>query len=409
LWSMYQRGVSPSQITDPVLRAEYEPFFNYMMAVNTLQAVQSEDDLNAVLGRVSEELRPSLEILGRANLLRNQMQQQLWERQLRGLDANLAQGEFQLRTAKLNFAINTILNNINNEGTDWDKRTPQQKIEAVKKWIAQLGLEDVVPENFANMFQRVKSADTRQLALLQAQIEAQLQAQLRLGQQQFHFNRLLQQEAWMSNIVAGALQGGGMGAGGVAPVGFPAPPALNIFKSTYDNNQSLINESGLKEYLKIPLDIPVPLRVGGQIVQRPLSVLQAEVGAIYRRLGRPNATLTAEDISTLVAFDAGQIRASALKGGMDLDWNTALLMGKQRVVSALRENPAYQAQPDKYQRVLNEWERAFEQNLQARTAGGGQSPAPNMPRGQIGGQQTAPAQPRGGSPNYTSQARKKRE
>jgi hypothetical protein len=140
LWTMYQRGVVPSQVSNPVLRAEYEPFFNYMQATTALQAVRSNEELEAVLGKVSEELRPSLEILGRANLLRNQMYEQMLTRQLQGLDINIAQGEFQLRTAKLNTAINAILNNINSEGTDWDKRTPQQKIQAVKKVDSAVGV-----------------------------------------------------------------------------------------------------------------------------------------------------------------------------------------------------------------------------------------------------------------------------
>jgi len=131
LWTMYQRGVVPSQINDPVLRAEYEPFFNFQRMANSLQWVRSQEELDKLLANVSEEWRPTLEILGRASLLKNQMQEQIWERHLRGADLNLAQGEFQLRTSKLNYALNVILTNINNEGMDWDKRTPQQKIEAV--------------------------------------------------------------------------------------------------------------------------------------------------------------------------------------------------------------------------------------------------------------------------------------
>jgi hypothetical protein len=380
LWSMYQRGVVPSQVSDPLLRAEYEPFYNYMMAVNTLQAVQTKEDLEAVLGRVSEELRPSLEILGRANLLKNQIQLQMLERQLQGLDSNLAQSEFQFRTAKLNFAINTILNNINNEGTAWDKRTPQQKIEAVKKWIAQLGLQDVVPEDFANMFQRVKSTDTRQLALLQAQTEMQLQAQLRLGERQFAWNRILQNEAWMSNLLAGALQGGG-----VAPVGAPALPIPQIFKNTYDNSGSNINREGLTKYINsVPFEISVPERIGNQISLTPLSVLATRAYAIYENLGRPDATLTANDINTLVSFDAGLVKAYFAEKGIEIDWNTAFAMAKERVVATLRANRAYRTRYDHYARVLDDWVQAFEAEMQRRLQRQGQSSVRSQPsmRGQ---------------------------
>lgn len=200
-------GVVPTQVSDPVLRAEYEPFFNYMQATTALQAVRSNEELEAVLGKVSEELRPSLEILGRANLLRNQMYEQMLTRQLQGLDINIAQGEFQLRITKLNTAINTILNNINSEGMDWDKRTPQQKIQAVKKWIAQLKLEDVVSEDFANMFQRIKSIDARQLALYRAQAELNYIYNSRLLSQQIAGNINLQDRALWGNLVLGAVAG----------------------------------------------------------------------------------------------------------------------------------------------------------------------------------------------------------
>lgn len=228
LWSMYQRGVAPSQINDPVLRAEYEPFFRYANSVNSLQGVQSPEDLEAVLGQVDEALRPTLEILGRAQLYSNQSRREMIERQMKGLDLNIAQGEFQLRTAKLNTALTSILNNINNEGIDWDKRTPEQKAQAVKKWVGQLGLDDVVPEDFANMFQRVKSVDARQLALFRAQAEINYTNQSRLLGQQIAGNINLQDRHMWGNLVFGALGlNGGQGQqGGVAPVGAPAlPPA----------------------------------------------------------------------------------------------------------------------------------------------------------------------------------------
>ena len=419
LWSMYQRGVVPSQISDPVLRAEYEPFFNYMNSVHSLEAVQSDDDLQAVLGAVPEEWRGTLEIIGRTRLFRNQIQKQILEQQLAGLDLNLATGEFQLRSAQLNNALSVVLGNIDREGMNWDKRKPEQKIQAVQKWLKETGLDAYVPEGFANMFQNIQSTDARQYALLQLQTELQLRASMRLAQQQFGFNRILQNEAWMSNIVAGALgqgqQGGfgGMpfGGGNVAPVGFPAPPTINIFKGAYDNNGTNINESGLTNYLKIPVDIPVPF--GGRTA--PLSALATEAGGIYRRLGRADATLSAQDINTLIAYDAGLIMAGAMGSPFPIDWNTAFMIAKSRVVPALKANRAYQARPIQYGQVLDNWERWWEQNIERGTAPAPPNNNPQMPTGQIGGQRTAPApqspttQPQGGSPRYSSQARKKRE
>ncbi len=416
LWTLFRQGVAPSQISDPVLRARYEPFFNYQMAVRNLEAVQTQEDLDTVLKQVPEEFRPSLEIMGRTQLFANQSRRQMIERQLQGLDLNLAQGEFQLRTAKLNTALNLIINNINAEGMDWDKRTPQQKIEAVKKWIAQAGLSDVVSEDFANMFQRVKSTDARQFALYRLQAELQQKMQRELMAQQYAYNLNLQDRAWWGNLVAGALQGGIGGQGGVAPVGFSTPPPIEVFKNTYDNSGSNLNLSGLEKYLKIPMNISVPRRVGQQVVLVPLSVLQMEVSEIYKRLARPDATLSAEDINTLIAFDAGLHRAYALKDNMDLDWNTAFAIATQRVLATLKSNRAYMANREHYGRILDDWERAWarmsQQQMEATspTQSGGQSP--NMLRGAIGGQgippASAPAPRSGAQGGYTSNARRQR-
>jgi len=395
LWTMYQRGVVPSQIADPVLRQQYEPFFNYMNSVHSLEAVQSKEDLDAVLGAVPEEWRGTLEIIGRTRLFRNQIQKEILDRQLKGLDQNLAQGEIQIRFMQLNNALSVVLGNIDREGLNWDKRTPEQKIQAVQKWLKDTGLDAYVPEGFANMFQRVQSTDARQYALLQLQTELQLRASMRLAQQQFGFNRILQNEAWMSNIVAGALQGqlqggfGGMpfGGGNVAPVGFPAPPTINIFKGAYDNNGTNINESGLTNYLKIPADIPVPFGGG----TAPLSALATQAGGIYRRLGRADATLSAQDINTLIAYDAGLIMAGAMGSPFPIDWNTAFMIAKSRVVPALKANRAYQARPIQYGQVLDNWERWWEQNIERGTAPAPPNNNPQMPTGQIGGQRPAPA------------------
>jgi hypothetical protein len=417
LWSLFQQGVAPSQITDPVLRAQYEPFFNFQMGVRSLEAVMTDEDLQAVLKNFPEDQRALIEILGRAKLFENQSRRQMLEKYMQGLDRNIAEREFQLRTVKLNTVINAILNNINNEGMDWDKRTPEQKIQAVQKWIKQLKLEDVVSPDFANMFQRVRSVDARQLALYRAQAELQHQFAVDLANRQYAHTLNLQREGWWSNIVAGAMGlSGGQGVGGVAPVGFmkPAPPP-NIFTPTPDNNGSYLNQTALNNYLKPPIDVPV--YYGNKTVM--LSSLRGRVASIYNELGRPNGRINADDISTLITYDAGLQIASAQQAGLALDWNTALLMAVDNIIPILESNHLYRSSPD-YQRVLNNWKRAWQQKLQQRAEGGGQSggqtPAPNMPRGQIGNQPTAPAslpaQPRGGgggSPKYTSSARRKRE
>jgi hypothetical protein len=383
LWSMYQRGVVPSQISDPVLRQQYEPFFNYMNSMQNLEFVQNDEDLEKVLGAVPEEWRGTLEIAGRFRLFRNKLQKETAERHLKGLDLNLAMGELQIRSTQLNNALSLVLGNIDREGINWDKRTPEQKIQAVQKWLKDAGLEGYVPEGFANMFQRVQSADARQYALLQLQADLQLRAGLRLAQQQFAFNRILQNEAWMSNIVAGGLQGFGQqggfsfGGGGVAPVGFPALPAINIFKGVFDNNQTNLNEVGLRDYLKYPADIPVPLRGGTAM----LSALATEAGTIYRNLARPNAQITVNDINTLIAYDAGLIMAKFAEGGMQIDWRTAYAMAKSRVLPALKGNRAYQSQPIHYAKVIDNWEQWWIRNIEQ-----GGSNNPQQPRGTIGGQ-----------------------
>ena len=392
LWTMYQRGVVPSQIADPVLRQQYEPFFNYMNSLQTLENVQTPEDLEKVLATVPEEWRGTLEIAGRFRLFRNQMQKETAERHLKGLELNLALGELHLRSTQLNNALSLVLGNIDREGLNWDKRTPQQKIQAVQKWLKDTGLDAYVPEGFANMFQNIQSTDARQYALLQLQTDLQLRASMRLAQQQFGFNRILQHEAWMSNIVAGGLQGfgqqggfgfGGMpfGGGNVAPVGFPALPAINIFKGVFDNNQSNLNEVGLRDYLKYPADITVPFRGGTEM----LSALATRAGNIYRNLARPNAKITAEDINTLIAYDAGLIMAKFAEGGMGIDWRTAFAIAKSRVIPALKGNRAYQTEPIHYAQVIDNWERWWVRNIEQ----GGSAPRnnnPQMPRGTIGGQ-----------------------
>jgi hypothetical protein len=387
LWTMYQRGVVPSQIADPVLRQQYEPFFNYMNSLQTLENVQTPEDLEKVLATVPEEWRGTLEIAGRFRLFRNQMQKETAERHLKGLELNLALGELQIRSTQLNNALSLVLGNIDREGLNWDKRTPQQKIQAVQKWLKDAGLEGYVPEGFANMFQRVQSTDARQYALLQLQTDLQLRASMRLAQQQFGFNRILQNEAWMSNIVAGGLQGFGQqggfgfGGGGLAPVGFPALPAINIFKGVFDNNQSNLNEVGLRDYLKYPADITVPFGGGAEM----LSALATRAGTIYRNLARPNAKITAEDINTLIAYDAGLIMAKFAEGGMGIDWRTAFAMAKSRVIPALKGNRAYQTEPIHYAKVIDNWEQWWVRNIEQ----GGSAPRsnnPQMPRGTIGGQ-----------------------
>jgi hypothetical protein len=403
LWSLYQQGIAPSQITDPVLRQQYEPFYNYITALNSLNAVMTEDDLQVVLGMLSEDQRRPVEILGRAKLFENQIRRQMMERHMQGLDINLAMGEFQLRTNQINTAINIVLNNINAEGTNWDKRPKEQKIEAVQKWIRQVGLENVVPPDFANMFQNIQSADARQLALMQAQINWQLQANLTLGRHQFAWSRALQQEAWMSNIVAGALQaqqqqggfGGVWGGGtGVAPIGFGIPQPPTFFETTRDNRGSQLNHNLLNRYVQIPYNVVVPTYVGGQLVQRNLAELQGDVLAIYHKLDRPLANISFEEINTLITFDAGLHLAEAMKNGIPLDWNTALDMAVGRIFPVLQSLDHYTANLN-YQRTLNNWRQAWEQRRQQR-AGATPPTAPQQGQGQ-------PPQQRQGQPSQQTQ------
>jgi hypothetical protein len=371
LWSLYQQGVAPSKISDPVLRGQYEPFFNYMNAVKSLEAVQSEGDLQQVLGRVGEEHRPTIELLGRAQLHNNQMRDEILQRQLKGLDINLATSEYQLRSAQLNSALNAVLSNIDREGTAWDKRPPQQKIEAVQKWLKEMGLEQAVPPSFAQMFQKVQSSDARQLFLLRAQTEYSLRANMALAQQQASANLALQREAMMGNLVFGALQQPQQQQGflGVPPVGFalPKPPPIPmIFKNTYDNRGSNINQSGLENYLKIPMDIPVPVSVGNQPATMMLSDLGTQAGAIYNNLGTANPTISAEDINTLVYYDAGLIMASALSGNTQVGWDFALTEAVRRVLSTLKSNRAYQANANNYKTIVDNWERAWQRKVAQR-------------------------------------------
>ncbi len=401
LWSLFRQGVAPSQISDPVLRQRYEPFFNYQMGVRSLEAVQTREELDAVLAQVPEEFRPSLEIMGRMQLFTNQSKRQMVELQMRGVETNIAQGEFSLRTAKLNHALTTILNNINNEGMDWDKRSPQQKIEAVKKWLEQTGLSDIVPEDFANMFQRVKSVDARQFALYRAQADLQHRYNMEAMSRQFGYNLSLQDRAFWGNIVAGALGlgggQGGVGGGNVAPVGFPAlPPIPSIFNNTYDNRGSNLNPTALSKYLNsAPFEISVPFGRGYQ----PLSVIGAHANAIYQKLGRPNATISAEEINTLITFDAGLLQSHFAKNGMEIDWNSALAWATERVLPTIQANPAYTANMN-YQRVVNDWRRKWEQRLQQGAGGGGQTSAPAPQQGAQGqgGQRRPPNPPTGAIP-----------
>lgn len=389
LWTMYQRGVVPSQINDPVLRAQYEPFFNYMNSLQTLENVQTPEDLEKVLATVPEEWRGTLEIAGRFRLFRNQMQKETAQRHLKGLELNLALGELHLRSTQLNNALSLVLGNIDREGLNWDKRTPQQKIQAVQKWLKETGLDAYVPEGFANMFQNIQSTDARQYALLQLQTDLQLRANSALLGLHYKYNSALQQQMLFGNLVFGAMgqgqQGGfgGMpfGGGGLAPVGFPALPAINIFKGVFDNNQSNLNEVGLRDYLKYPADITVPFRGGTEM----LSALATRAGTIYRNLARPNAKITTEDINTLIAYDAGLIMAKFAEGGMGIDWRTAFAMAKSRVIPALKGNRAYQTEPIHYAQVINNWEQWWVRNIEQ----GGSAPQsnnPQMPRGTIGGQ-----------------------
>jgi len=420
LWMMFQQGVVPSQISDPVLRAEYEPFFNYQTTARSLEAVQTREALEALLEKVPEEWRPSLELFGHMNLWRNQMQQQMVERYFKGMDINLAQGEYTLRNTKLNHAYNLILTNINNEGMDWDKRTPEQKIEAVKKWIAQFGLQDDVPEDFANMFQRIKSIDARQLALYHAQSQITYGFQSRLLGQQIAGNLAALQQTFYGNLVAGALGLGG--SGGVAPVGFPEtqmPPAPVIFNQTSNPQGNYLNQTALNNYLKAPMHIFVPMKVGQQPVWRSLGELQSQAGNIYQRLALPNGYADADEISTLIAYDAGLLQAHYAKAGIELGWDSLLEMAVGRVMPSLENSPAYRGNIN-FQHTVKEWRRVWEQQLRQRAGGVGHTPNPNLPRGTIGNPPRPPAQqpaqqpapPRrssGGSPQYSSQQRRRRE
>jgi hypothetical protein len=424
LWIMFQQGIVPSQISDPVLRAEYEPFFNYQTTARSLEAVQTREALEALLEKVPEEWRPSLEMFGRMNLWRNQIQQQTMERYLQGMDINLAQGELSLRNTKLNNAFNLILTNINNEGMDWDKRTPQQKIEAVKKWIAQFGLQDDVPEDFANMFQRVKSIDARQLALFNAQSQITFGLQSRLLGQQIAGHLAALQQTFYGNLVAGALGlGGGQGGNNfVAPFGFPAtdmPPAPVIFNQTPNQQGNYLNQTALNNYLKAPMNIFVPMKVGQQTVWKSLAEIQSQAGNIYQRLALPNGSANADEISTLIAYDAGLLQAQFVKGGVELDWNSALAWAVERVMPTILNSPAFRGNIN-FQNTVKEWKRVWEQQLQQRAGGVGHTPNPNLPRGTIGNPPRPPAQqpaqqpapPRrssGGSPQYSSQQRRRRE
>jgi len=418
LWSLYQQGVAPSQITDPVLRAQYEPFFNFQMAIRSLDAVRTHEDLQAVLEKLPEDQRGMVEILGRAKLFENQMRQQMMERYLRGADLNLAQGELQLRTAQINFAFNTVLNNIEAEGTNWDKRSPQQKIEAVRKWLKQTGLEDIVPPNFAEMFQNVQSSTARQLAILQAQINWQLQANLKLYDRQLAGTLTVNREAWMSNIVGGALQAWGQQGGfggvpygggtGVAPIGFEIPPPPNFFTTTRDNRGSQLNLSLLNKYVQVPYNVPVPFKVGGQMVMINLGELQGRVSEIYKRLDSPHATINADEISTLITFDAGLHYASAMKGGMRMGWDTALDIAVGRIIPTLRSINLYKNNTN-FRKAVDDWVRAYNANRARATApqqgqggqqrqgqslqqGQGRPPQQNRQGGQGGG-----ARPQGGT------------
>jgi hypothetical protein len=400
LWNLYTQGVAPSQITDPVLRQEYERFYNYISAVKSLEAVQTEEDLEAVLKQAGDEHRSTLEILGRAQLYNNRMRQELFERQRRGLDINLATGEFQLRTAQLNAAINLVLSNIDREGMNWDKRPTEQKIEAVRKWLKETGLEQVVPPNFPDMFQRIQSSDARQLFLLRAQTDYMLAANLAMIRAQGAINRTLQHEAIMGNIVYGALQqpqqGGYLG---VPPVGYPAPPTPNIFNPAPDQRGNYLNQSGLNNYLKFPLDIYVPTSQGNQ----RLSVLATEAGNIYKSLAVPNPQLDVNAINTLVNFDAGLFVSHGLKGNVQIDWNTALIEAASRVLSTLKANRAYLANTN-YKKVVDEWERAFYQRLQQRQQGQQQQQAqpPATP-------QPAPPQPPAPRPTPQQQRQQRQQ
>jgi len=374
--------------------------------------------LQAVLEKLPEDQRGMVEILGRAKLFENQTRQQMIERYMRGAELNLARGEYELRTAQINSAINTVLNNINAEGTNWDKRSPEQKIEAVRKWLKQARLDDVVPPDFANMFQNVQSADARQLAILQAQINWQLQANLKLYDRQFAGLLALNREAWWNNIVAGALGGvqqqggfgnfgnfGGFGGGTVAPIGFEIPPPPNFFTTTRDTSGSQLNLSLLNKYVQVPYNVPVPLRVGGQVIMTNLGQLQGRVSEIYRKLDNPNASITADEISTLITFDAGLHYASAMKGGMGIDWDTAVDIAEGRIIPFLRSISLYRNNPN-YKKAVDDWVRAYHAKRARATAPQqGQGEQGTHPASQRqtpqGGQATRPASQGQRQPNTT--------
>jgi hypothetical protein len=164
------------------------------------------------------------------------------------------------------------------------------------------------------------------------------------------------------------------------------PPAPVVFNTTPNQQGDYLNQTALNNYLKAPANIFVPVRVGNQFVPTPLSNLQARAGNLYKQLALPNGYISADDISTLVMYDAGLLQAQFAKGGIELDWNSALMWAEDRVISSIRNSPAYRLNI-KFQQTLTDWKRAWEQTLQQRAGGGGQTPSP--------ARQTAPA-PSGG-------------
>jgi len=409
LWIMFQQGIVPSQISDPVLRAEYEPFFNYQTTARSLEAVQTKEALQALLEKVPEEWRPSLEMFGHMNLWRNQMQQQMMERYFKGMDINLAQGELQIRSMQLNNALSVVLGNIDREGLNWDKRTPEQKIQAVQKWLKDTGLDAYVPEGFANMFGKVQSTDARQLALFNAQSQITYGLQSRLLGQQIAGHLAALQQTFYGNLLAGAMGFGG-GRGGVAPVGFletEMPPAPVIFNQTADQKGNYLNQTVLNNYLKAPMNIFVPMKVGQQPVWKSLGELQSQAGNIYQRLALPNGYADADEISTLIAYDAGLLQAHFAKGGIELGWDSLLEMAVGRVMPSILNSPAYRGNI-KFQDTVKEWRRVWEQQLRQRAGGAGHTPNPNAPRGTIGNPPRPPASaPASSGRNQTNPQRKR--
>jgi len=407
LWIMFQQGIVPSQISDPVLRAEYEPFFNYQTTARSLEAVQTKEALEALLEKVPEEWRPSLEMFGHMNLWKNQMQQQMVERYFKGMDINLAQGELQIRSMQLNNALSVVLGNIDREGLNWDKRTPEQKIQAVQKWLKDTGLDAYVPEGFANMFGKVQSTDARQLALFNAQSQITFGLQSRLLGQQITGNLALLQNQLFGNLVFGAMGLGG-GRGGLAPVGFPEtqmPPAPVIFNQTADQRGNYLNQTVLNNYLKAPMHIFVPIKVGQQLVWKSLGELQSQAGNIYQRLALPNGSADADEISTLIAYDAGLLQAHYAKAGIELGWDSLLDMAVGRVMPSLENSPAYRGNIN-FQHTVKEWRRVWEQQLQQRA---GRTPNPNAPRGTIGNPPRPPASAPASSGRGQTNPQRKRE